>query len=433
MKQKSGLVFGICLVAGAAGFSIACGGGAGETDAPPVLNEPHDGFQKRLVERAYPYKMGENTFVCAEWEIVSPAGKVVDVKRDWLPMDTMNRNLRNVGTPEAVPHVDETFRDALLAKGISRIETCEQANEYVRLANESLKFVQLSELDFPELANFSQEALADFELENAAVMTDKIINGSNFDHFSTVGTGCTGQLIGPFAMLTAAHCLPPDPNGDRFVEMPVWIQVGGGAQQCVSHPGGGACILTGAPNVWVSAHPNWDGSAFRDQAIVIRGGGWFAPANTSARWTRFAATHAMAAAALFSVAPVQIAGYGARTTAGGGGGFGRLGNSTHTVTSITPNGVNFRMPRLNSTSSGTCGGDSGSGAHSTSLVTGGHSVSLGILWGSDSATGACTTPGSNMVYNAPDGTWISNIVNFFGGNCTTHTDALFSAPYVRCF
>src|ERR1041385_6169424 len=101
-----------CLAIGFVGLTGGCGGGEDHVvPAETITSKSGEVFERRFVDRDYPYTQpGATGDVCAEWEIVSRSGVVVDVQREWYPMNTMNRHLGNVGTPDAVAHVDAGFR-----------------------------------------------------------------------------------------------------------------------------------------------------------------------------------------------------------------------------------------------------------------------------------------------------------------------------------
>jgi hypothetical protein len=452
MAQIANTVSEKWLAIAVVGFAVACGNANESGTTAPVVSP--DGLEKRLVNREYPYWVGDGLgIVCAEWEMVSKEGTVVDIKHEWYPVKTMNRHLGNVGTPQAVPHVDAAFRDALLERGISRIETCDHAREYLRLNSE-----RSSSLTAEELKQRMQAALAarpvpfgapqpgqpallatppeqepPTEIDNELV--DKIIVSSSFDHPSTVGFGCTGQLISRFAMLTAGHCVFNFAYSGSL-ELRAYVQPEGAAQQCISHAGGGNCPAPGgAHNAFYFVHPDYDFAKEYDYAVVIHNPGWHAPANTSARWTRFASNWQLPMHALTNASAIRIDGYGANATNGAGFGVGRRGSSTHTITSIGGtfepfNPITFGIPRPNSGWSGGCGGDSGSGANNTTIVSG-TNITLGVFWGGLPVDGACTAAGGTMHYNIIDGPWVSSLSAFFGQSCNTFSSA--GGPYLRCW
>lgn len=45
--------------------------------------------------------------------------------------------------------------------------------------------------------------------------------------------------------------------------------------------------------------------------------------------------------------------------------------------------------------------------------------------------GLCGASGAPTVYSVPDGQWVMNLVNFFGGGCNKVTTPNYS--FVRCF
>jgi hypothetical protein len=414
----------------AAGIVASCGGG-NETRA--TTDEPTEAFEWRFVDRAYPYTLGDDTFVCGEWQQVSSAGEVLGVDREWYPFRTMNRHLANVGTPEAVSYVTGEIRSALLAEGIRHIESCDAAREFKRLVNMRDALVPVREI-FPSAADPAQNIEPDLPSGVNGELVDKVINGSSFDHLSSVfvgisdGMGCTGNLIGPNALVTAAHCSPVTSG---FTRVRAWIQVGSGPIQCISHQVSGACPTSGANNAYVQRHPNFTVGPEFDQAVVIMNAGWFAPANTSARWTRFAADWGVPLSVGFNGNPVRIAGYGQQSDTLPNG-TDRLGNSMHNITSMNGDLTVFGIPRLTASSSGYCKGDSGAGPFNTTLLNG-TNLMLGIQSSPSQGGGGgiCTPVGESMLNSVPDGNWLGNLVAFFGGACSTFSVA--GSPYMRCW
>lgn len=420
------------LTVGLTGFGVACSG-AHEVAAPVDVAQTSEKLQWQLVDREYPYSLGEDATVCAEWEARSLKGEVVAVEREWYPMQVMNRHLANVGTPEAVAHVGEATRDALSELGIYEIETCDQAREYSRLTDSQLGLLAVEELD-P-----TWEAAEEIVYEDLPSAEDpfveKIINGSPFDHASTVGiqtTGgnCTGTLISKFAMITAAHCVPTT----GFIALNAWIQTEGQPQKCISSPGGASCPALGPATVYAQRHPNYDGTQPFDQAVVIINPGWYAPANVSSRWTRFAANWGLPLIAGLQGDPIRIDGYGVKNPEKEGVGLGRRGNSTHTIATVNPAGTVFSIVRPTETSSGACGGDSGSGPYNTTLL--GSNLTMGVASQNPVQVpggSKCVAVGASTFYSIPDSGWISNVVTFFGGSCQVLTHQASGTPFMKCF
>lgn len=422
-----------CLTAWLVAFSAACVATYDERESPLISSGADGTVERRLLQGEYPYTANNGaSLVCAEWEIVSAAGEVMNTERESYPFATMNRHLENVGTAQAVPHVDADFKNALRDEGISRIESCEDAREYVRLGRARIKWQAPSELRLPNQTgdgpiDFGAAALEDHGDE----VIDKIINGASFDHASTVGIavfgvgGCTGNLIGPFAMLTAAHCV----ESTGFKQIKAWIQPEGGTQKCITSPGGGPCpAFNGAANVYAQVDPNWDALGY-DQAVIIQGAPWFPPANTASRWTRFAANWGLPLLVGLNALPVQLDGYGIANQMGTGAGVGRRGKTTVNISSIDSSLTLFFIPRPSNASSGICHGDSGSGPYNTTLL-GGTNLLLGVD-SSVGSEGACQAVGASAGFTIPDSAWISNLVTFFGGTCTTFS--VQDLPYVRCW
>ena len=136
---------------------------------------------------------------------------------------------------------------------------------------------------------------------------------------------------------------------------------------------------------------------------------------------------------IYAPSPIRIDGYGS----GGPGEVGavsRRGVTTYnSVNGFDPLFQTFYLPRPSAAASGTCVGDSGSGANNAALLNA--NVSLGVLSASPPPwdSNACTGVGGYMVYTIPDGQWVSNSVNYFGGSCSTLTHQPSAARYVKCW
>jgi hypothetical protein len=95
----------------------------------------------------------------------------------------------------------------------------------------------------------------------------------------------------------------------------------------------------------------------------------------------------------------------------------------------------FGIPRVTSTSSGFCGGDSGSGPYNTTMIPGGLNLTMGVASSNPvqvPGTGRCVAVGASTLHSIPDASFITNLVTFFNGSCTTLTTSA-GDPFVRCW
>lgn len=406
---------------------IACAGSESEGDAAKPAAAPDVAVAARPNARAYPYLESNGVLVCGERQVPGFQGQP-GIESEWYPVDTMNRHLENAGSADGVAHVTLEFRSALRREGISRVETCAHAREYVRLNRE------LSEIKTQPQPATSAEPGA-FEQPSGDDLVDKILNGQSFDNPPSVGLWidptrkgdfCTGQLIGPSALMTAGHCMPPSAVPQAFIEIQVFTATGPD-KNCIS-PGAGVCGTsgTGTANVFVQLDPNYDGTADYDQAVVITNPGWSSPANKSERWTAFPYNTQAVGNAQLTGTKFRIAGYGADAITNPTGGYSQRGNVTQPVKTMVGN--KFQIVRQTASSPAVCEGDSGSGVHGT--ISPSTPFSLGIFSKFGIQQGLCEATNTGMVYSVPDGPWIISIVNYFGGTCAKQSGVF---PFVKCW
>jgi len=425
-RVTSSLLF-TCWIAGCA---ADVGGAPQASDGPAPNSAADQPLEERLIDREYPYLHGPSRdLVCAAYELVAPDGTVTEGQREWYPIANMNRHLRNVGTPEAVPHIDEAFRTELAERGIDRVETCDDARAYVKLSHEQLERADL-DAEYP-----GTPPDIDAYYESKGGLVDKIINGEPWDHPSTVsiGTGCTGNLLNRYAMLTAAHCVE---EGAMWMEIFVKTRPDN-AKHCISHPGDGACPTAFPKNVFAIRHPQYDGTTYvYDQAVVFINEGWYGLGADPARWTRVAYDAGLTHLTRFFGAPIQLVGYGVNNDAAEHAGYGRRARGVQLIDGISSSGLLFKTVRETEDDGGICRGDSGAGVFTTALLP--FPVTLGIVSHFADVKGACADVGTTRSWHSiVDGQWIMDVVNFMtsSASCERISANIFGAThyYVECF
>lgn len=296
---------------------------------------------------------------------------------------------------------------------MEQVETCDEAREFVELKNE-----YGAELELPD--EHPDEALP-------VEISPRIANGSLSQSRPSVelvirqGPGygdailCSGSLIGPREIVTAAHCIYQD--GPRPVKVTVRQALrGGGAQDvCVAN-----CSNLTTSNATGYRHPSYTGlgDAGDDVAVIVLNADLPAPANQTSDWIRL--MHYKT----WNNAPLKIYGWG-RNTQNGGSGVSREGD-------VVVSWSGSKHFTANATDARGCKGDSGGGA--VREVAGDFPLSVGVLSEMAGSIGAgCPyTDGFNRwAHVGPKISWIENRI---GRTCSDFVSASNpSITYARCW
>lgn len=161
-------------------------------DEPAALEAENEPVYE-LVPGDYPYRDGDMT-ICSVWE--ADLGDEIDRRTEHFLLERMNEELED----------DADWRDF---SDLGTIQTCDEAREYQRLRRDYEQEIHLVPEREPELypeepnpgddgEHVNKIGEADGESNNDAVVRVKYSAGSS--------SACSGTLIHPRVVLTAAHC-----------------------------------------------------------------------------------------------------------------------------------------------------------------------------------------------------------------------------------
>lgn len=394
----------------------------------------------QLVKRTYPYTGEYGEMVCARHERPKANGKGNEVDMEFYHPEVMNQQLGSGNREEASREVAEALR----RKGITKVQTCEDAREYVRTRHEvleskpSLPGLELPGGDDspPPRAAGDAEPESLLEEEEDAELLEKIRDGQVWNHAATarleiygsdarIANHCSAFLIGPRHLITSAHCFPSNGN------FPVHVYAGSGPGCATTYSDGNTCgdvpwrdgILN---NVSVTRNPGWAGGAERDVAVVrhLERATWSAPANTSASWLRVFSTHGALTNRFWSL------GYGANHINGSGSGTRRMTLKDNPTSWAGQ--LHFKA-KIVAGRGHICRGDSGGPAINTTMLPG-FDLAVGVSSGTDvvNITDDCGSGGQEFRVANTTGDWVETVVEASGTTC--HNHSINGAwTYIRCW
>lgn len=355
-----------------------------------------DDYRAPLLEYPSDYKLGT---LCNRADSDS---KKLTVSNELYVFDEINKDL----------NTSSEMKNLL---GFDKVSTCAEARSYVTLKNDLNEENHILNTD------------DDIHLNLDTSILGQVMNGTDSSYRSSVAlyirqaSGyddqilCSGNIIAPNVISTAAHCLYQ--NGRRPVTV-VYTPTTGSSPITVY-----GSINSRTPNITGYRHPSYTGTAEHDIAIIVLDSNLPSPANGSEDRSRMMVNN------VWKNMPITFYGYG-HTQHPGSSAPDEVGNQHKGNNTISWRADTYYTYNVNS-GPRACGGDSGAG--SFRVVSGDFDLMVGI----DSQK--VNSYSANCPYNdgylrettvGPKISWIESII----GSCHRFTSATNTAiTYARCW
>lgn len=365
----------------------ACSGEEPGSGSEGVSTAPLDTPWTAITDKKYPFMGIHGETVCGEYERWDKGER--QVRQEYFHLDVINEHLAGRGG------LDAELLAALHREGLTEAVTCDDARRFMAIQREQLESATDGAAPAPQVTP-------------AEEIMDKVANGVDNNDPSVVrvqgwdagrkGYGtCSGMVISPRAIVTAAHCFFASgnwnvrvdhgrgPNGDANASVDCIVDAG----NCTNPP-------TAGVNAVVTRFPGYAGDLDqpRDLAVVVFNKPFRAPYGIM----RLSAT------AVGNGESYWVNGYGAHADNGSGLGIHRQAAKAQGIDDALKG---YWRDEVQQGVGRPCRGDSGSPAINSTRLNGspggfGNTMAIGVASNAELNGGSCPEPGAYFRYTRVD-------------------------------